>query len=165
MNRFYAILAAAVLLLSISASAAFAGHGSHASGHSAAKKIKGHYTGASAAGHAISFDVKGHGSKLAVENLAVDVDTECWDDFDQDGAPDTLIAHVPSLDGNLRDGVLDIYFAPDDDTEYVVEGKIVKGKARLNVVVGGFWDANGFPSLSGPFQCDNWGDVYKAKRH
>ena len=161
MNKFFAITAAIIVSTSISVSAATADN----PGKSADKVKAGHYDGKSNAGNAISFDVVRNGSKTRVENLSADVKTECWADSDQDGVSDTLVAHVSNLSGKItRAGELDVFYAPDEDTEYVVQGSIVDGLAKLNVIVGGNWDAAGMPNTAGPFACDNWGTRYKAER-
>jgi len=161
MNRLYVIAASAVLALSISASVAFAG-----GADKPPQRIKsGHYEGTGPNGHRIAFDVVRKGSRAKIQNLAVDVDTECWSDLNSDGVSDTLLAHVAGLQGSVsRFGEVDVYFAPDDDTEYVVEGTIKRGIAKLEVTVGGSWDLNGQRSPTGLLQCDNWGDRYTATR-
>jgi hypothetical protein len=161
MNRFFAVAATAVLAVSISAAGATAG------GSGKTPRIKsGHYEGKDSAGHPISFDVVRNGARAKVQNLAVDVNTECWSDLNHDGLSDRLLAHVSGLDGGIyRTGEVDVYYAPDDDTEYVVEGTIEKGIAKLYVTVGGSWDEAGMPSPLGPLQCDNWGARYKAARN
>jgi hypothetical protein len=162
MNRYFAIATASVLAVSILAGSAVAG----GSGKRAEGVKAGHYTGKSNAGHSISFDVVRNGSRAKIEDLAVDVDTECWNDADRDGVSDRLLAHVTGLRGSVsRSGEVDVYYAPDDDTEYVVEGTIKGGDAKLLVTVGGSWDAAGNPSPAGPLQCDNWGTRYKAGKN
>ncbi len=89
--------------------------------------------------------------------------TECWSDIDDDGIPDRIVAHITKLTGKvLPNGALEVYYAPDDDTEYLVEGTLKKRKAKLNVVVGGRFGADGIPN-AGELECDNWGTRYKAK--
>jgi hypothetical protein len=122
----------------------------------------GHYAGSDAAGNPISFDVVDSGGGQAVRNLAVDADTECWDDYDGDGQSDTLLVHVGGLEGKLVEGAVDVYYAPDEDTEYSVDGPIEDGRATLDVWVGGKFEAGGFPSATGPFECDGWGVTYVA---
>ena len=76
---------------------------------------------------------------------------------------DQLVAHITKLRGKVfPDGTLEVYYAPDDDTEYLVEGTLKKRKAKLNVVVGGRFGADGIPN-AGDFDCDNWGTRYQAK--
>jgi hypothetical protein len=112
----------------------------------------------------MSFDVTG-GPKPAIENFAVDVDTECWNDFNHDGDSDILVAHITGFGGHIhKDGSFDIYYAPDDDTEFEFSGRIDNGKAKVSVIVGGTFDASGAPNLVGAYQCDSWGDTYRAKR-
>ena len=125
----------------------------------------GHYTGANEAGRPIGFDVVRSSGGLAIENLAVDVDTECWDDYNRDGVDDTLLAHVAGFGGKLSaDGSFDIYYAPDEDTEFEFDGEIIDGRAAVDVIVGGRFDEDGTPDLAGPFECDSWGDTYSAAR-
>jgi hypothetical protein len=162
MNRYFAIAIASVLALSILATTAAAGD----SGKRGQGVKSGHYTGQSNAGLPVSFDVVRNGSRAKIENLAVDVDTECWNDADHDGVSDRLVAHITGLKGSVsRSGEVDVYYAPDDDTEYVVEGTIKGGDARLLVTAGGSWDTAGNPSPAGPLQCDNWGTRYKAGKN
>ena len=90
--------------------------------------------------------------------------TECWADLDHDGVQDKVVAHIKHLSGKVsRIGEVDVYFAPDDDTEYIVEGKLTGRRARLNVIVGGRFGPDGVPN-GGDLDCDNWGTIYKAKR-
>ena len=162
MKRTLAITALALLSASIAASGALAGNSS-GSGKPTVKT--GHYEGASAAGRPIAFDVAKAGKRVRLENLAIDVETECWSDVNLDGLADTLIAHVFDLAGKVTGaGEVEVFYSPDDDTEYVVEGTIKKGVARLNAVIGGSWDYYGMHSAAGPLQCDNWGETYTATR-
>jgi hypothetical protein len=122
-----------------------------------------HYRGKSKAGLPIRFRVVFKGSEAKVKGLAVDVMTECWSDIDDDGIPDRIVAHIKKLTGRVApNGALEVYYAPDDDTEYLVEGTLKKRKAKLNVVVGGRFGADGIPN-AGDLECDNWGTRYKAK--
>ena len=165
MNRFSITIAAAITSLSLVAGTTVAsGHPDPTvQGKKRTTKIKGHYEGQNNAGQAMSFDVVG--SKPTIENFAVDVDTECWNDFDNDGQSDALLAHITDFSGNLKkDGSFDIYYAPDDDTEFEFSGTLSKGKANVDVIVGGTFDADGSPNLVGVYQCDSWGDTYRAKR-
>jgi hypothetical protein len=167
MNRFFMTLAAAVLSLSLIAGIAAASSGSHdaaAKGKKRSTKLKGHYDGANNAGRAMSFDVTG-GPKPTIKNFAVDVDTECWNDFNDDGESDTLVVHITGFGGHIHsDGSFDIYYAPDDDTEFEFSGTVSKGKATVDVIVGGTFNLAGVPDLVGAYQCDSWGDTYRAKR-
>ena len=124
----------------------------------------GHYAGANAAGRPVSFDLVNGGTGPAIENLAVDVDTECWDDLDQDGVDDTLLAHVTGFSGEVEsDGSFDIYYAPDEDNEYDFEGTVGHGTATVDVTIGGLFNPDGTPNpTSGRLECDNWGDSYAA---
>jgi hypothetical protein len=122
----------------------------------------GHYAGSDAAGNPIAFDVVEGPDGQLVRNLAVDAETECWDDLDGDGQSDTLLARVAGLEGKVVEGEVDVYYAPDEDTEYSVDGPIEAGRATLDVWVGGKFDAGGFPSATGPFECDGWGVTYVA---
>jgi hypothetical protein len=125
----------------------------------------GHYVGANDVGRAVSFDIVRDGDLAAVDNFAADVDTDCWDDLDGDGYSDTLLTHVGGLSGKVdASGAIDVYYAPDDDTEYSVDGRLADGQATMDVVVGGYWDRNGNPSFVGPYQCDSWGSDYTATR-
>lgn len=162
MKRTLLIAAIALLTASITASGALAGDSSG----SGKEKVKtGHYVGKSASERPISFDVVKAGKKVRIENLAIDVETECWSDLDLDGLSDILIAHVFDLAGKVTGaGEVDIFYSPDDDTEYVVQGTIKKGTARLSAVIGGSWDYYGLHNPAGPLQCDNWGETYTATR-
>jgi hypothetical protein len=159
-------LAAAVLSLSLVAGAAVASgsDGSAAKGKKRTTRIKGHYEGASNAGRTMSFDVTG-GPHPAIENFAVDVDVECWNDVNDDGESDTIVAHITGFGGHIhKDSSFDIYYAPDDDTEFEFSGTVAKGKATVDVIVGGTFDLAGTPDMVGGYQCDSWGDTYRAKR-
>ena len=167
MNRFTTTIAAAVLSLALVGGSALASAAPNDASKGAKKttKIKGHYEGSNSAGHAMSFDVEGSKSNLTLENFAVDVDTECWSDANNDGESDVLLAHITGFGAKVKkDGSFDIYYAPDDDTEFEFNGVISKGKAKVNVIVGGTFEADGTPSLIGPYQCDSWGESYNAKR-
>ena len=122
------------------------------------------YRGKSKNGQPISFQLVRKGSRARVTNLAVDVVTECWADQNMDGVQDKVVAHITELGGSVSsEGEVDVYFAPDDDTEYVVEGTITGAKAKLNVIVGGRFGPDGTPN-AGSLDCDNWGTRYKAKQ-
>jgi hypothetical protein len=134
-----------------------------AKGQPRASKLVGQYKGHNKRGRSISFAVSG--SKPTVENLSVDVDVECWNDYDNDGNSDTLIAHITGFRGHLKkNGSFDIYYAPDDDTEFEFTGKIDDGKAKVTALVGGTFNADGTPSPTGAYQCDSWGVSYRAKQ-
>ncbi len=124
--------------------------------------LLGHYAGTNDAGRAISFDLVRQGDGVDVLNTVVDVDTECWDDYDGDGLTDVLLVHVGALTGNVKQGHLDVFYAPDDDTEFSIEGPIENGQAVLDVVVGGLFNATGIPNVVGEFECDSWGSTYIA---
>ena len=124
--------------------------------------LLGHYAGTNDAGRPISFDLVQQGDDVAVLNTVVDVDTECWDDYDGDGLTDVLLAHVGALTGNVKQGRVDVFYSPDDDTEFSIEGPIESGQAVLDVVAGGFFDATGIPNAAGTFECDSWGSTYIA---
>ena len=130
----------------------------------AAKKQTVRYRGHSKAGQPIRFRVVTKGAKSRIKGLAVDVITECWADLNGDGVADKLVAHITKLSGKLSStGVVDVYYAPDDDTEYVVEGTLRGRVAKLNVIVGGRFGPDGTPN-GGDIECDNWGTRYKAHR-
>ena len=167
MNRFTTTIAAAVLSLALVGGSALASAAPNAASKGAKKnrQDQGPLRGLQLRGPPISFDVAGSKSGLTVENFAVDVDTECWSDANHDGESDVLLAHITGFGAKVKkDGTFEIYYAPDDDTEFVFDGVLNKGKAKVNVIVGGTFDADGTPSLVGAFQCDSWGDVYNAKR-
>jgi hypothetical protein len=129
-----------------------------------ATTVKGHYKGKNSAGRAMSFDVVGRPSKRKIRNFAVDVDTECWNDFNHDGQSDRLLAHITGFKARLKkNGSFEIYYAPDDDTEFQFSGRVADGRAKVNVIVGGTFDADGTPDLAGPYQCDSWGAKYRAR--
>ena len=166
MNRFSITIAAAITSLSLVAGTAIAsGHADPTvHGKKRTTKVKGHYAGTNGAGRSMSFDVTGS-KKFQIENFAVDVDTECWNDFDGDDQSDQLLTHITDFSGNVKsNGSFDIYYAPDDDTEFEFSGTLNKGKANVDVIVGGTFDADGTPNLVGVYQCDSWGDTYQAKR-
>ena len=128
-----------------------------------AKRVQ-HFAGQSKAGQPISFRVVTKDGRSRIKGLAVDVVTECWADLNGDGVEDKIVAQIRKLSGRLsRDGVVDVYYAPDDDTEYLVEGKLKGRTAKLNVVVGGRFSSDGIPN-GGDLDCDNWGTRYKATR-
>jgi hypothetical protein len=166
MNRLSVTIAAAITSLSLVAGTAIAsGHpDTTVQGKKRTTKVKGHYAGTNGAGRSMSFDVTGS-KKFQIENFAVDVDTECWNDFDGDDESDQLLTHITGFSGNVKkDGSFDIYYAPDDDTEFEFSGTLNKGKANVDVIVGGTFDADGTSNLVGVYQCDSWGDTYRAKR-
>jgi hypothetical protein len=163
-----AVIAAAAVLLT-SASIVFAGGSAPADSREAVapaaedgkKKVR--YRGESKSGQPIRFRLVERGSRAKVKHLAVDVVTECWADQDHDGNADKIVAHITGLHGRvLATGEFEVYYAPDEDTEYSISGRLVDGKARLNVVVGGWFGPDGIPN-AGTLQCDNWGALYKAK--
>ena len=60
------------------------------------------------------------------------------DDFNLDGASDTLVVHHRlGRQGQAPPGTFDIYVAPDDDTEFNFKGAIANGNAKMDVIVGG----------------------------
>lgn len=149
-----------VLLLAI---AGVAGAQAPAPAPTAAKQ-KTRYSGTAKNGLPISFRVVTKDGRSKIKGLAVDVVTECWADVNGDGVEDKVVAQIRKLSGKLsRDGAVDVYYAPDDDTEYVVQGKLKGRTAKLNVVVGGRFGPDGIPN-SGDLECDNWGTRYKASR-
>ena len=147
----------------LSASSAAAGLGD--TGSSLSPSDYGHYAGANAAGRAVSFDVV-KGSEIdTIENFAVDVDTECWGDYDHDGADDALLVHVNGFGDEIaEDGSFDIYYAPDEDTEFEFSGTIRNGQVAVDVTVGGHFNPDGTPNVLGAYECDSWGDTYNAAR-
>ena len=131
-------------------------------GKQRASKLVGHYRGHNRGGRSVSFDVTG--VKPKIKNFSIAVDVECWNDFDNDGQSDRLVAQITGFKGKVRkDGGFDIYYAPDDDTEFEFSGTLNKGKANVDVIVGGTFNADGTPNLVGAYQCDSWGDTYHAK--
>lgn len=123
-----------------------------------------HFKGKSKSGQPIRFRVVTKAGRSKIKGLAVNVVTECWADLNNDGVEDKVVARIRKLSGRLsRDGVVDVYYAPDDDTEYLVEGRLKGRTAKLNVVVGGRFSADGIPN-GGDLECDNWGTRYKARQ-
>ena len=123
----------------------------------------GHYSGANATGRRVSFDVVNGPDGPAIANFAVDVDTECWGDYNGDGLDDNLLVHVTGFGGEIdEDGSYDIYYAPDDDTEFEFDGTIANGQTAVDVLAGGHFNPDGIPNLVGTFECDSWGDTYAA---
>ena len=166
MFRRSSALVAMILTVGLAAGTALAAapSGSVSHGSNGGTKVTGHYKGKNKAGRQMSFDVVGRGNKLRVKDFAVDVDTECWNDFNNDGESDRLLAHITGFDARLkRNNTFDIYYAPDDDTEFQFTGKLAKGKAKVNVIVGGTFNPDGTPSTAGPYQCDSWGAKYSAR--
>ena len=164
MNRFSITAVAAITSLSLIAGTAVAsGHPDPTvQGKKRTTKVKGHYAGTNSAGRSMSFDVTGS-KKFQIENFAVDVDTECWNDFDGDDQSDQLLTHITGFSGNVKkDGSFDIYYAPDDDTEFEFDGTIANGQTAVDVLAGGHFNPDGTPNLVGIFECDSWGDTYSA---
>lgn len=160
-----AIVATAAIAIPAGATAAPAGNAAAASGPEEQVFKTGRYVGKSRSGNPISFRVKSKGRSARIRNLTAVVATECWNDFNHDNVPDQLAASITGLRGKLsREGTVEVFYSPDEDTEYVVDGTLSKGRAQLQVVVGGWWDATGVPTASGPYQCDNWGTRYTARR-
>jgi hypothetical protein len=125
----------------------------------------GHYTGANGVGRPVSFDVVGGSGGATIQNFAVDVDTECWGDYNGDGASDTLLVHIAGYGDDIKeDGSFDIYYAPDEDTEFEFTGTIAGGHVDIDVTVGGHFNPDGTPNLVGSHECDSWGDTYSAAR-
>lgn len=125
----------------------------------------GHYAGAAENGLAISFDVVESGDDVQVENLAVDVQADCFDPSADEATDFPLVTHITDMSGRVDDdGTFFISHTPDDDTEYEFDGTIADGEASVDVIVGGAFDAAGNPSSAGPYFCDSWGDVYDATR-
>jgi hypothetical protein len=155
-----AVVAVASLVAGLGAAPASDG------GDAAAKpggKVK--YKGKSKAGYPIQFTLVERNGRQRIKRLAVDVVTECWADHNDDGASDEVVARIGGLSGKVyRDGTIEVFYAPNEDTEYVVDGTLSEsGKARMNVVVGGYFSADGVPD-AGALECDNWGTIYKAKQ-
>ena len=132
-------------------------------GKQRASKLAGHYRGHNRGGRSVSFDVTG--VKPKIKNFSIAVDVECWNDFDNDGQSDRLVAQITGFKGKVRkDGGFDIYYAPDDDTEFEFSGTIDDRKAKVDAIVGGTFNADGTPDPAGPYQCDSWGARYRAKQ-
>jgi hypothetical protein len=124
----------------------------------------GHYSGTAANGLPISFDVIEEGGEVRIENLAVDVQADCYA-LEDDVEDFQMVTHVTGMSGRLdEDGSFYIDYAPDEDTEYEFDGEVADGAAEVDVVIGGSFDASGNPSPLGPFYCDSWGDLYEASR-
>lgn len=123
----------------------------------------GHYSGTAKNGLPISFDVVTEGDDVQIENLAVDVQADCYDDSDPDADEFSTTTHITGMSGEVdKDGTFYIDYAPDDDTEYEFDGELADGAAKVDVIVGGLFDAAGNPSATGPYACDSWGDLYAA---
>jgi len=123
----------------------------------------GRYVGTGPNGNPISFDVVAYGQDIRIENLAVDVTAECFDEVTGDDSE--IVTHVTGISGRVaKDGTFWISYTPDDDTEHDFEGEIADGKAELDVMIGGYFDAAGIPNAAGPFACDSFGDPYSAAR-
>ena len=167
LKRLFEILAVAATAILVSVAVGIGGDPPGAAGAQAAGegKQKVRYKGKSRSGQPIRFTVVERQGRARITKLSVDVVAECWADADFDGNADKIVAHISGLDGKVsRDGLVEVYYAPDDDTEYLVDG-VLGGKgeaARLNVVVGGYFSADGVPN-GGALECDNWGAIYKAK--
>ena len=128
-----------------------------------AHKLAGHYRGHNQGGRSVSFDVAG--AKPKIKNFSIAVDVECWNDYNNDGQSDRLLAQITGFHGKVKkDGSFDIYYAPDDDTEFEFSGVLKRGKAKVHALVGGTFDASGAPDPAGPYQCDSWGAKYRAKQ-
>ncbi len=111
----------------------------------------------------MSFDVAG--AKPKIKNFSIAVDVECWNDYNNDGQSDWLLAQITGFHGKVKkDGSFDIYYAPDDDTEFEFSGVLKRGKAKVHALVGGTFDVSGAPDPAGPYQCDSWGAKYRAKQ-
>lgn len=130
--------------------------------------LSGHYAGTGdEGGLPISFDVSFDqaAGALQVNNLGFQTDTECYNDLDEDGEDDTLVAQISGLESEVdSDGAFEIDYAPDDDTEFYVEGYLEDGQAELYLEVGGYFAADGTPQAGGPYECDSWGEDYTASR-
>lgn len=131
-------------------------------------QLSGHYAGVGDDdGLPISFDVgydKREGT-LVVRGLSFETETECWNDGDGDGVDDSLVARVAGLGGEVDpDGYFEITYAPDEDSEFYVEGILDGGEAELYIEVGGFFALDGTPLTGGPLECDSWGEDYSASK-
>lgn len=135
------------------------------SGHGLAGST-GHYAGTgNSGGHPISFDVSLNKGTLEISNLSVQTEAECWQDFDNDGNDDVIVAQVDGLSGKVEDnGSFYIDVTPDEDNWYTVSGTLRDGKAKMDVLVGGFWGLDGRPMSNGPYECESWGEGYSASR-
>jgi hypothetical protein len=158
-------LTASAVAVVISLVAGLAGAPASDGGSAAAKpggKVK--YRGTSKAGYPIKFTLVERNGRQRIKRLSVDVVTECWADQDDNGVSDQVVAQIDGLSGKVyRDGTIEVFYAPNEDTEYVVDGTLSDtGKARMNVVVGGYFSAEGVPD-GGSLECDNWGTIYKAR--
>ena len=133
MSRFIVGSLVVALVLAVTAVAGARGPAAATSARRAAERAGGklvqRYRGTSKAGLPISFRVVTKKGKAKVKGLAVDVMTECWSDIDDDGIPDRIVAHITKLTGSLLpNGALEVYYAPDDDTEYLVEGTLASAR-------------------------------------
>ena len=94
-----------------------------------AHKLVGHYRGHNQGGRSVSFDVAG--AKPKIKNFSIAVDVECWNGDDNDGQSDRLLAQITGFHGKVKkDGSFDIYYAPDDDTEFQFSGVLKRARRR-----------------------------------
>ncbi len=125
----------------------------------------GHYSGTGPNGLPISFDIVSVDDNARVEDLAVDVTADCFDESAEDAVDIPMVTHITGMSGRVaKDGTFYIEYAPDEDTEYEFDGELSDGAADVDVIIGGNFDANGNPNSAGPFTCDSWGDIYDARR-
>ena len=129
-------------------------------GHSGSNEVKtGHYAGGDGEGHTLSFDVKRKNGRLAITNFNINVVVECWG-----GEPASLVARIRGFGSPVSaNGLFEIFYSPDDDTEFSFDGRIEKDRGGVEVVAGGTFDVDGTPSPTGAYQCDSWGERYSFK--
>lgn len=128
----------------------------------------GHYEGTGEdGGHPVSFDVAydAKAGELEIKNMVFDTDTECYDDYDGDGEDDTLVVKASGLEGSVdEDGYFDLDSSPNDETDFYAEGVLEDGEAEMDVEVGGYFNADGTANEAGTFECDSFGEVYRATK-
>jgi hypothetical protein len=135
------------------------------------RSTEGHYTGAGEdGGLPISFDVAydPESGGFRISDMAFDTSTDCYDAEGLD-LPDPLVVHISGLGGEVgSDGSFEIDYAPDEDTDYYVEGELGDGEATMDLEVDGYFLLDGTPLFGGPdpdaLECDSWGETYDATR-
>jgi hypothetical protein len=127
----------------------------------------GHYSGSSEAGLPVEFDLGYDKARNAtvISNLSIAVEVECWEDLDDDGSDDVIVAKLGGFGGPVdANGEFFIEYVAGEDVEYQFEGRIADGSARIEALIGGLFDPDGLPNPAGPLSCDNFGAVYHAQR-
>jgi hypothetical protein len=131
----------------------------------------GHYSGVGEdGGLPIEFDVTydADAGAFQIANLGFDTSTDCYDAAGDDLA-DPVVVRIRDLSGEVdSDGAFEIDYAPDEDTDYYVDGVLADGTATMDLEVGGYFLFDGTPLTSGAdpdaLECDSWGETYDASR-